>query len=126
MTTRQNQNKVQGVEQPADLATMAAQVAYHTDQAAEHTAAAKLLKEKIAAEIGEFKTVPAGEFVITYTAPKRTFSEPAFIKAYPPDTNGHMYKQIPARTELDKDMVPPKLKDRFMVPGTGTGTVTIK
>lgn len=123
----QDQTKVTDVEeQAADLANLAAQAAFHTDQAQMHADKAKQLKEKIAAEIGEYKTVPAGDYEITFAAPRRSFDEAQFIKAYPPESNAHMYKQVPAAMVVDKEMVPPKLKQRFMLPGTGAGTVTIK
>lgn len=121
-----DQSKVQDIEQASDLANMAAQVTFHQQQAEQHAAKAKQLKEKIAAELGAFKTVDAGDYVIAYTAPKRTFDEVQFVKAYPPESNAHMYKQVPAAMVVDRDMIPPKLKQNFMVPGNGTGSVTIK
>lgn len=110
-----------------DLAGLAAQVSFHISEAARHTETAKQLKEKIAAELGhEPKTVLAGDYAITYSAPRRAFDATQFVKAYPPETNAHMYKQVPQHFELDSEMIPPKLKQRFMVPGTGDGSVNIK
>lgn len=123
----QDQSKVADLEdQAADLVNLAAQAAFHADQAEQHAAKAKQLKEKIAAELGDYKTVPAGDYTITYSAPRKTFDELQFIQAYPPETNAHMYKQVPAAMVVDREMIPPKLKQNFMLPGTGAGTVTIK
>lgn len=110
-----------------DLAGLAAAVKQHEDEAARHTDEAKRLKEKIAAELGHQPgTFPAGDLEITYMGPRKTFDATQFVEAYPPATNAHMYKQVPASTQLDPEMIPPKLKQRFMVPGTGNGTVKIK
>lgn len=79
-------------------------------------------KEKIRAELGgPVKGVPAGDLTIDWTPPKRTFDAAGFVTSYPPETNQYMYKMVP-----DAAMIPPAVKQKFMVEGSGEGTVTIK
>lgn len=79
-------------------------------------------KEKIRAELGgPVKDVPAGDLTITWARPKRAFDTPGFVKAFPPEKNGFMYKMVP-----DPAMIPPAVKAAHMVEGSGEGTVTIK
>lgn len=81
----------------------------------------------IRAELGyPQKDVPAGDLRVDWTPPNRRFDEEAFQMKYPAKTNAHMYKTVPAKTVIAKEMIPPALKNDFMVPGHGEGKVTIR
>ena len=115
---------------PAEtLVTLADEIARLEYEAVEHRDAVKLIdgkiadaKAKIRAELGvPTSNVPAGDLVINWTPPKRSFNSAEFFRSYPSETNPHLYKLVP-----NPDAIPKNLKDQFMVPGTGDGTVTIK
>lgn len=109
-------------EKPLTLAQLAELVARHEREAAKHTNLAKLYTQQIRTQLGHpAKEVPAGNMLVTWQGPRKSFDAPSFIVAYPPETNAHMYKQVP-----NSDAIPKNLKDRFMVEGKGDGTVTIK
>lgn len=133
-----------------DLSTLAADIVALESDAAELAEAKRhidenisRLKAKIRAELGgPVKGVQAGDLVIDWTAPARTFDSPAFVKAYPPSKNVHMYRltidgaAIPPKLldqllqlgtlALDTAAIPPKLKSQYMGPGKGDGTVKVK
>lgn len=112
-----------------DLSTLAADIVSLEGDALELTDSLSTIKAdierkkaKIRAELGgPVKGVQAGDLTIDWTAPKRSFDTAAFVKAYPPEKNQYMYKLVP-----DSAMIPPALKQTFMVEGNGEGTVTIK
>lgn len=84
-------------------------------------------KDKVRALLGiPRQGVKAGDLTIDWKGPNRKFDEDSFQVKYPAKTNAHMYKTVPARTVIAKEMIPPALKEQFMVPGTGEGTVTVR
>lgn len=96
--------------------------AYHLNQADLHQQEAAKATARIREILGEpQKGVKVGNQSVNWTPPVRRFDEPRFVEMYPPDQNPNLYKQT-----LDKDQIPPSLKEQFMVPGKGEGTVTIK
>lgn len=111
------------------LVTLAAEIVRLENEATDHREAVKLIdgkiadaKAKIRAELGvPTSNVPAGDLVINWTPPKRSFNGALFFQHYPAEKNPHLYKLVP-----NNDAIPKNLKDQFMVPGTGDGTVTIK
>lgn len=108
------------------LEELAKALTYHQDQAAQHKAAAAAAEAKIRQALGgPTRDVPVGSLVIDWAPPKRSFDAEAFLKAYPPAKNPHMYREETV-TQLDMAMVPPKLKENFMAPGKGEGTLKIK
>lgn len=111
------------------LATIAADIVALEGDSQELADAKKMIdeeiarkKDKIRAELGAPKRgVPAGDLTIDWVGPKRTFNTNKFSEKYPPAQNPHMYK-----LGVDATQVPPALKDQFMEPGKGDGTVTIR
>ncbi|WGM21833.1 hypothetical protein QEH68_06575 [Paenarthrobacter sp. OM7] len=62
-----------------------------------------------------------GNITVSITNPNRSFDADAFMKSYPVEVNPALYKAV-----IDSAALPPKLKDQFMVEGTGDPKVAIK
>lgn len=107
------------------LTSLVAQVAYHEDQASKHTDAAKTARAAIMLlhqRRGATVKLENG-LEITWKNPSRSFDKKGFQAAYPPEANEYMYETT---TVLDISAIPPKLKDTWMVEGTGDGSIIIK
>ena len=70
------------------------------------------------------KTVDVGNNKVTWKGPSRSFAKADFVKAYPPETNNYLYTT--PDPVLDTSAIPPKLKEQFMRPGEGNGSIIIK
>ena len=114
--------KTAPAEAPPTLDQLAALVAHHEAEAAKHTNMVAVYKSQIMEQLGApTKGVRAGNLLIDWTPPSRQFNAVQFMAAYPPDTNPTMYKLVP-----NSDAIPKNLKDHFMEPKAGNGTVKIK
>lgn len=97
----------------ADVAALAA-------EAKKHVAEIDQLKAKVRDMLPLGKHT-YGNITVSITGPSRTFDTKAFLAAYPVELNPALYKEV-----IDTAAVPPKLKDQFMVAGTGDPKVAIK
>lgn len=100
------------------------QISHHESQRDGHTQAIQRLE----AELRELHaqpgtTVKAGDFKVTWKNPSRSFQSEAFQQKFPQSTHPHLYT---TKTVLDTTAIPPKLKERFMAPGSGNGSLIIK
>ncbi|KQR01461.1 hypothetical protein ASF74_07810 [Arthrobacter sp. Leaf145] len=130
MTTEVSTTTVEGVpagtveEQITWLASLIAQheadVAALAAEAKKHVAEIDSLKAKVRQilPIGKHKF---GNVTVSITNPSRSFDSSAFMASYPVEMNPALYKAV-----IDTASVPPKLKDQFMVEGTGDPKVSIK
>lgn len=89
-------------------------------EAAKHTSAAEGYKAELR-QLLDLGTHAFGNIKVTISKPSRSFDAEAFMKAYPVELNPALYKAV-----IDTASVPPKLKDQFMVAGTGEPKVTVK
>lgn len=97
-------------------------MAYHQEQKDLHDQKIKESQAAIRAILGTpVRGIKIGSAILNWSPPKRVFDEPRFKSMYPPEANPTLYKQT-----LNNDMIPKSLKDQFMVPGNGEGTVTLK
>lgn len=106
------------------MVELAQEHAHHVDQIEGH----KHQIARIEAELRDLhakrgSTVKAGEREITWKNPSRSFNAARFMLEYPPTTHPHLYE---TKTVLDATTIPPKLKDQYMEPGKGEGTLIIK
>lgn len=112
------------IERLTRLAELAQQHAHHQDQIEGHkTQLAKIEAEIRALHAKQGSTVKAGDTSITWKNPSRSFNVARFMLDYPATTHPHLYT---TKTILDATAIPPKLKDQYMAPGTGEGTLIIK
>lgn len=112
-------------ERAKALAELTAAVVHHEDQAARHQAAADAAKQAIMKLHGQRgKTIDVGELKVTWKAPSRSFAKDEFVKAYPAEANPTLYTT--PDPVLDTSAIPPNLKNQFMRPGSGEGTIVIK
>ena len=89
-------------------------------EAAKHTSLADGYKAELR-QILDIGTHAFGNIKVSITKPSRSFDAEAFMKAYPVELNPALYKAV-----IDSASMPPKLKDQFMVAGTGEPKVTVK
>ncbi|WP_314325482.1 hypothetical protein [Paenarthrobacter ilicis] len=89
-------------------------------EAAKHTAAADGYKAELR-QLLDIGTHPFGNIKVTISKPSRSFDAEAFMKSYPVEINPALYKAV-----IDTAALPPKIKDQFMVAGTGDPKVAIK
>lgn len=89
-------------------------------EAAKHTSAAEGYKAELR-QLLDIGTHPFGNIKVTISKPSRSFDAEAFMKAYPVELNPALYKAV-----IDNASMPPKLKDQFMVAGTGEPKVSVK
>lgn len=99
---------------------LAVQVIDHDEQAKQHAKAAKEAKEKLAQLVGHGKH-ESGNLTISVANAASRFNKTAFEEQYPSEVNPGLYA-----VTLDTSAIPPKLKNQFMVPGEGFGTITVK
>lgn len=102
------------------IADHEAEVAAHAAEAKKHIAEIDSLKAKVRDMLPVGKHT-YGNITVTITNPSRTFDTKAFLAAYPVELNPALYKEV-----IDGDAVPKKLKEQFMVAGTGDPKVAIK
>lgn len=100
---------------------LAEQIAAHEAQAEQHKKAANSHKVELAALLDDFGTVPVGNLKVTYKRPNRKFSTEAFTKAHPFNEEPNYYK-----IELNTAAIPENIKETYMLPGDGEGSVTVK
>lgn len=89
-------------------------------EAAKHTSVADGYKAQLR-QLLDLGTHAFGNIKVTIAKPSRSFDAEAFMKAYPVELNPALYKAV-----IDSASMPPKLKDQFMVAGTGEPKVTVK
>ena len=107
-----------------EIVTTAHAIELHKEQAEKHKTRVSELEHylrQLHAKQGS--TVKAGDLAITWKTPNRSFNGPKFIETYPASKHPHLYT---TKTILDPDAIPPKLKAKFMEPGTGEGSLIIK
>lgn len=92
----------------------------HDEQAKKHAAQAKAAKEELANLVGHGKT-ESGNLVISVANAASKFNKTDFEASYPSEVNPGLYALT-----LDTSAIPPKLKNQFMIPGEGFGTITVK
>lgn len=97
-----------------------AEVAALAAEAKKHVAEIDGLKAKVR-ELLPIGKHTYGNLTVSITGPSRSFDSSAFMKAYPVELNPALYKEV-----IDTAALPPKLKDQFMVAGTGDPKVAIK
>ena len=107
-------------ELAAQAAASLVQAVDHDEQAKLHAAEAKAAKEKLALLVGHGKHT-AGNLTISVANAASKFNKPAFEEQYPSEVNPALYALT-----LDTSAIPPKLKNQFMIPGEGFGTITVK
>lgn len=106
------------------MVELAQSIAHHEDQVDGHRKAiAEAETELRALHAHKGSTVRAGELQITWKNPSRSFNAKRFQETYPMTSHPHLYA---TKAVLDTTAIPPKLKDQFMEPGTGDGTIIIK
>lgn len=115
-------NAVVATEQSREeqIHTLAVRVVDHEEQAKKHTAEAKAAKEHLAVLVGHGKH-ESGNLTISVAKKASSFDKKAFEESYPVEVNPGLYAET-----LDTSAIPPKLKNQFMVPGEGFGTITVK
>lgn len=114
-------------ERESTLRELVAAIAHHKDQAERHSEAAKAAESALMKLHGQRgSTIDVGANKVTWKTPGRSFDKAAFVKAYPPETNDYLYTTPEPVPTLDMTAIPPKLKDRFMQPGSGEGSIIIK
>lgn len=92
----------------------------HESQAKQHAAEAKAAKEQLATILGHGKH-ESGNLIISVANAASKFDKAGFEAAYPVEVNPSLYADT-----LDTSAIPPKLKNAFMIPGEGFGTITVK
>lgn len=103
------------------LAELATTVADYESQAAAYMNAASKVKEEIRELLDDHGTIPAGNFSVTWKRPNRKFDEASFRAAHPFNKEPEYYTLA-----VNASAVPGNIKDTYMVPGEGDGTVSVK
>lgn len=107
----------------AKRAELAATIAEYEAQAANYIQAAKELKTELVKLdlLAGYGNTPAGNLTIQWKRPNRKFDEKAFRAAHPFNKEPEYYSIV-----VNSKALPENIKDSYMVPGEGEGTVTIK
>lgn len=112
-------------QRQALLEELTAKALHHRRQAEAHTAAAKAADAAIMKLHGhQGGTIQVGANQVTWKNPSKSFAKDEFVKAYPREANPYFYTE--PEPVLDVSAIPPKLKDTFMRPGEGDGSIVIK
>ena len=133
MTTEATTTEAQAIE-GIPAGTLEEQVTWIASLIAQHEADVVALAAEAKKHVAEIDSLKAkvrqllpvgkhkfGNVTVSITNPNRSFDADAFMKSYPVEMNPALYKAV-----IDTASVPPKLKDQFMVEGTGDPKVSIK
>lgn len=100
---------------------LAATIADYEAQAKKYKDAADELKAELRAMLPGPGTINAGNLTVQYKSPNRKFDEAGFRAAHPFNKEPCYYT-----ISVNAKEIPDNMKDMYMVPGSGEGTVIIK
>ena len=108
------------VDEETEITVIVSRIVDHENEARKHADEAGKLRRQLRSML-DYGSYKAGNLTVVVSQPSRAFDSAAFVKAYPVELNAALYKTV-----LDMPSIPPRLKEQFMEPGKGDGSIRIK